>query len=302
MRSRDRARRGTGAIRRPSRGRGRGDGQEVADTLEIGFDAQEVGIGSGGPGIVEEAIDPLVLGFEPGQGIGGPEGRGIADEICGGGKGHGRMGCGIVGGDLGELGMKGGEFVHVIGCGHLAEEIGGGEGATDSSVEGILEREAGHAGIERGAKDHELRGGDVGFGEAFGAQDPGGQVGAAPDMDGGEFGAGSDAIAAGLQVSGVVEEDGDEAEEEGPVGEGRLTRGVVPTEEELGEADGALEGVFEVVVAGVEGFEVRVVTGEGTLHPGEDAAQNWRRVVSADDPPGAFADVQHGAGVPGVHV
>ena len=117
------------------------------------------------------------------------------------------------------------EFVRIVGRRHLAEIVGGGQGAADDAFEGFAEAQA--ADILGGAcaVDRAQHGIDL---VVVGAE--GGQVGcrerATPQhMAERVFGAGAGGVGAQFKVAGVVQEHGGEREFELPRRESRFDRG-----------------------------------------------------------------------------
>jgi len=141
---------------------------------------------------------------------------------------------------------------------------------------------------------------DIGGRVILAGEKPAGEIGASLNVNGSEFGAGAGGIAAMLQVSGVVEEDGDEAQADGAGVEVGFGVGLVPALEEEGEAEGALEGVLQVMVAGVEGFEIGVGTGESVSNPAESAGNPFGVGFARDRLPRLNADDENLPGFPGV--
>ncbi len=144
-------------------------GQFPAQTGDVGFDAFEVGIGAVGIRIIEAAEEAQEIAVDFVAHVDFPEQGRLLQQVLRAGKESARLHFAVraVAGRFGELRIKDGQFVHVIGGGHLPQQIGGAQGEADDALQVALELDAVQFDVHAGAADHVLHGLDFSCGKSW---------------------------------------------------------------------------------------------------------------------------------------
>ncbi|MCP5523955.1 MAG: class I SAM-dependent rRNA methyltransferase [Verrucomicrobiales bacterium] len=220
-------------------------------------------------------MEPTQGVVEAGANVLGPEIGGALHEFLRALElGQGGVFTTVVPGGLRELLEENGQFVHVIRRGHLAQEIRRGQCTAQDAFPVVAERYLARFGADAGALDHVLDRLDVLPGEPLHAEAFGRELGAAPHVDRRVLGTGALGIALALQIAGVVQQDGQQTQLELVPVEPRFHAGEVAVPEQPGEAEGALQGVLDVVVKRIDREVIRIPAGKAVDHhaegPGHD--------------------------------
>lgn len=211
-------------------------------------------------GAREETIDGLKVAFEFRLDVFFPElGRAFSDFFfVFEGAPRGRQVNKIVG--FFEFTKKNFEFVGIVWGGHLSEEISGGEGAADDSLEGFAEAKAADFLGRSGAVDGTENGLNFVVVCTQGREIGSSKRAAAEDVAKGVFRARADIVRVELEVTGVVQQDRRESQFKLARGNARFDAGGVTALQEEHHADRGLQGVLEIMVAEIYGRVVGVLT------------------------------------------
>jgi hypothetical protein len=244
----------------------------LSNPFDVGFNALEVHVGATGVRHFQEVVEAAEVIFDTGPDVIEPESRCFAEELVNALEiGMGRNGSAGEAGGFRELRVEHGQLLDVIGSGHLAEEVGGGEGKAQESFQFGLEGDGLEPGVDAGAADHVLDGANFAGVKALWSQQVCGELGAAVHVGKGVLGAGARVVIATFGVTGVMKQDGEQAEFEVALVEDRHYRGAGSIGEQACEAERALQGMLQVMVMGVDGQVLLAVAAETLGDTREDA-------------------------------
>ena len=261
----------------------------------VALDRFEVDVPAVGIGCGEKAVERLALDLQLAAHKVVPE-RGRAEGEVGRG-----LECASLGGQveefvrLLELEEQRRQLVGIGRVGHLAEEIGGGEGVADHAAHGIAELHLADLAVGAGATDRAEDDLDLEIVDAPGRQISGGEGATAQHMTIRVLGAGAAPVGAQLQVARVVQQGRDHGQFELAEADPRHDLGDMPALEQQRDAHGGLQRVVEIVIVqidagviGIPAFEEVDDVPEHPAHPGG---------VGAGEHPGLdLPDVRRGRG------
>src|SRR6185369_12224059 len=153
--------------------------------------------------------------------------------------------------------------------GHLAEQVRSAEGEAEDLFHFALKGNHAESRVHASAMNHVLNGANVCWSKAFFTQQPGGEIGAALDVSDGVFSPGALLVLSLFEVAGVMEQDCQDAEPKVPFGHTGLGPGEVAGPQQPAHAQGALQGVFEIVIPRIDGLVIAVTSDETFNGPTE---------------------------------
>ena len=220
-----------------------------AESGDVDLNAIEVKIGAVGIRDAEETVEAVEIVVYLWDDVLLEETGGAGSEIIRAGVGKAGEGKSRIGFDgFLEFKIKDGKFIHVIGGGHLAEEISGAQCETDGALNFRVKRNRVKRDIDAGAANHALDGLDVTPGKAFISEEDVCEIAASVDVVGRVFRACAGGVIRMFQVTRVMEQDGHDAELKHALRENRCGSGADPPPKQTCETESALQGVLEIVV------------------------------------------------------
>ena len=192
------------------------------------------------------------------------------------------------------------ELLRIIRGGHLAEQIGGGEGAADEAINRMVKLQAANLVVGSGAVDRAQHAGDFVFVDSQRGQVGSGEGAAAQDVGQGVFGASAIRVRPRLEVAGVVQERCSDREFE-LTGRKRLDlTGALGTLEQHRDADDGLQRMLEVVIPQVDCLVIRVFSREKQLNPVESRFEQSGHGPGEQALESLTGQSGHGSGILGV--